>query len=131
MDLGWCSVCVWGLNADMLPASENKHRFAESSFITGWNNWHGGKSKLLRHTGADAGTLKHNVHHYLAGVKAAHENQLTIRAQVSSTKKREMQRNRIGLDAVISSIQLLARQGMPLRGHAKKKIQQISGRKLN
>ena len=120
MDLCWC-VCVWGLNADMLPASENKHRFAESSFITGWNNWHGGKSKLLKHTGADAGTLKHNVHHYLAGVKAAHENQLTIRAQVSSTKKRLMQRNRIDLDAVISSIQLLARQGMPLRGHGEEK----------
>ena len=105
----------------MLPANENKDRFAENSFVTGWNNWHGGRSKLLRHTGADAVSLKHNVHHYLASVKAAHENQLIIKAQVSSRKKQEMQRNRIGLDAVISSIQLLARQGMPLRGHGEEK----------
>ena len=118
----WCSVCVWSLNADMLPANENKYNFALNSFVTGWNNWHGGKSKLMRHTRADAGAIKHNVHHYLESVKAAHENQLMIKAQVSSRKKQEMQRNRIGLDAIISSMQLLARQGMPLRGHGDEKI---------
>ena len=32
-----------------------------------------------------------------------------------------MQRNRIGPDAVISSIQILARQIMPLRGHGEEK----------
>ena len=32
-----------------------------------------------------------------------------------------MQWNRIGLDAVISSIQHLDRQGMPLRGHGEEK----------
>ena len=32
-----------------------------------------------------------------------------------------MQRNKIGLDAVISSIELLARLGMPLRGHVEEK----------
>ena len=58
LDLCWCSVCVWGFNADMLPANENKGRFAENSFVTGWNNWHDGESKLLRHTGADAGSLE-------------------------------------------------------------------------
>ena len=62
------------LNADMFPANENTERFAENSFVTGWNNWHGGKSKLLRHTGADAGSFKRNVHHYLLSVKDAHEN---------------------------------------------------------
>ena len=121
LNLCWCSVCVWGLNADMLPANENKYNFALNSFVTGWNNWHDGKSKLMRHTGADAGAIKHNVHHYLESVKAAHENQLMIKAQVSSRKKQEIQRNRIGLDVIISSIQLLARQGMPLRGHGDEK----------
>ena len=75
------------MNANILPANENKYRFAENSFVTGWNNWHGGRSKLLKHTGADAGSLKSNMYHYLACVKAAHENQLVIKAQVSSRKK--------------------------------------------
>ena len=70
-----------GLDVDMLSANENKDRFAENSFVTGWNNWHGGSSKHLRHTGADACSLKHNVHRYLVSVKAAHENQLVIKAR--------------------------------------------------
>ena len=41
----------------MLTANENKDRFAGNSFVTGWNNCHGDKSKLLRHTGVDAGSL--------------------------------------------------------------------------
>ena len=72
--------------------------------ITGicyWNNWYGGKSKLQRLN-------------YL--VKATHDNQLWIKAQVSCLKK-DKQRNRIGLDAVISSIKLLVRQGMSLHGN--------------
>ena len=75
---------VWCLMSDMLSANENKHRFAKNSLVTGWNIWHGGKSKLLRDTGADAGSLKRNVHHYLVSVKAAHENQHIIKAQVSA-----------------------------------------------
>ena len=105
----------------MLPANENKDRFAKNSLVTGWNNWHGGNSKLQRHTGADSGSLKHNLHHHLVSVKAEHDNQLMIKAQVSSLKKQDMQRNRIGLDSVISSIKLLARQGMPLRGHGEER----------
>ena len=66
-------------------------------------------------------TVKPNLQHHLVSVKAAHDNQLIIKAQVSSLKKQDMQRNRIGLDAVISSLKLLARQGMPLRGHSEEK----------
>ena len=40
-----------------------------------------------------------------------------VKAQLSSLKKQDIQRNKVGLDAVISSIKLLARQGMALRGH--------------
>ena len=61
-------------------------------WLLDWNNWHGGKSKLLRYTEADAGSLKRNLHHYLVCDKAAHENQLMIMAQVSGLKKQEMQR---------------------------------------
>ena len=75
-----------------------------------------GSFRLQRHTGADSGS-QHNLHHHLVSVKAAHENHLMIKAQVSSLKKQDMHRNRVGLDAVIYSIKLLARQGIPLRGH--------------
>ena len=115
----------------MLSANENKDRFAKNSLVTGWNNWHGGNSKLQRHTGADSGSLKHNLHHHLVSVKAEHDNQLMIKAQVSSLKKQDMQRNRFGLDAVISSIKLLARQGMRYAAMVKKEIPPTSGKKSN
>ena len=86
--------------------------------------------EVLRHTGANAGSLKHNVLHYLASVKAAHVNQLMIKARVSSRKKQETQRSRIGFDAVISSIQLLARQGMSLLGHGEEKDTANIGKSL-
>lgn len=53
----WICAGVWGLNGNKFPALENKDRLAENSFCHFWNNRPDGKWKLLKRTGADAGSL--------------------------------------------------------------------------
>ena len=73
----------------------------------GWSKWKQGTSHLENH----ASSAVHKA------AFLAHHKKQSISQIVHAKNAQELQRNRIGLDAVLDTVMFLARQGLALRGH--------------
>uniref|UniRef100_H2XRJ7 Zinc finger MYM-type protein 1-like n=1 Tax=Ciona intestinalis TaxID=7719 RepID=H2XRJ7_CIOIN len=100
-DKAFCTICKWAVT--------NKHVLLTWA-IDGYSNWKKGKSGVVKHNESKS-------HRDNATTKNVCDGRSSTSLLVSKKSYTKMQQNRKALDAIFSTMLLLARQGLAVRGH--------------
>lgn len=104
-----CKVCVDASKKQLPIGSSRNIQVSLEAFVTnGFNTWKNATTRLSVHQTSELHRLS---------VELLAEKKSTVSEQLSDVKKREMQESRIVLRAIFTTVNVLARQGLPLRSH--------------